>query len=471
MVSGLTDWLDGKLARLAGPEQPARRPARPRRRPALHRLHPDRPRSARRSSRSGSSSCWSAARSSSALMLLVLRHYGYPPLQVHYLGKAATLLLLYAFPVLLLADGRRRLAGSPSRSRGRSPSGARRCTCWPASSTSSRWPGSCVPSASGRAPVGAVTATPRGWRPAVDGRLPARRRPRRDPRPRLRPGRRGAGGARTGRARPSTGRRWRGRVLVALTMVIAGLLVAVTYDQAAAGARAGAGPRGPDRRHRPRVRRQRRAGRPAREAPPQGRPRTRDGAAGGHRRRPGALDDLAAAGAGPRPPCRSPGRACWSPSPTPTPRPTEDPVGARPRRTRRGQVRDGDLQLVVNALWAAGAEAVSINGQRLGPTTAIRFAGRGRARRLPPGHEPLRGERDRRPPHPLAAVPRQPARCRRPGAPSPCRSTCASTSRQEDQLTLPAASTSRAARSARPGARRPGRRPRRPRPTDPTPGG
>jgi uncharacterized protein YlxW (UPF0749 family) len=38
-------------------------------------------------------------------------------------------------------------------------------------------------------------------------------------------------------------------------------------------------------------------------------------------------------------------------------------------------VRDGDLQLVVNALWAAGAEAVSINGQRLGPATAIRFAG------------------------------------------------------------------------------------------------
>ena len=38
-------------------------------------------------------------------------------------------------------------------------------------------------------------------------------------------------------------------------------------------------------------------------------------------------------------------------------------------------MRDGDLQLVVNALWAAGAEAISINGQRLGPTTAIRFAG------------------------------------------------------------------------------------------------
>ncbi len=40
-----------------------------------------------------------------ALALLVLRQYGYPPLQVHYLGKAATLLLLYAFPGLLLADG------------------------------------------------------------------------------------------------------------------------------------------------------------------------------------------------------------------------------------------------------------------------------------------------------------------------------------------------------------------------------
>ena len=47
---------------------------------------------------------------------------------------------------------------------------------------------------------------------------------------------------------------------------------------------------------------------------------------------------------------------------------------ARPRR-RRGRVQDGDLQLVVNALWAAGAEAIGINGQRLGPTTAIRFAG------------------------------------------------------------------------------------------------
>ncbi|HEX2075949.1 MAG TPA: DUF881 domain-containing protein [Geodermatophilus sp.] len=52
-----------------------------------------------------------------------------------------------------------------------------------------------------------------------------------------------------------------------------------------------------------------------------------------------------------------------------------DPVGGAGEEDPRGKVRDGDLQLVVNALWAAGAEAVSINGQRLGPTTAIRFAG------------------------------------------------------------------------------------------------
>ncbi len=39
-----------------------------------------------------------------ALTLPVLRHHGYGPLPVHYLGKAATLCLLYAFPFLLLAD-------------------------------------------------------------------------------------------------------------------------------------------------------------------------------------------------------------------------------------------------------------------------------------------------------------------------------------------------------------------------------
>ncbi|HSP39169.1 MAG TPA: DUF881 domain-containing protein [Frankiaceae bacterium] len=40
-----------------------------------------------------------------------------------------------------------------------------------------------------------------------------------------------------------------------------------------------------------------------------------------------------------------------------------------------GRVADRDLQEVVNALWAAGAEAISVGGVRLSPTTAIRTAG------------------------------------------------------------------------------------------------
>ena len=35
----------------------------------------------------------------------------------------------------------------------------------------------------------------------------------------------------------------------------------------------------------------------------------------------------------------------------------------------------GDLQIIVNGLWGAGAEAIAINGQRLSSTAAIRFAG------------------------------------------------------------------------------------------------
>jgi uncharacterized protein YlxW (UPF0749 family) len=57
------------------------------------------------------------------------------------------------------------------------------------------------------------------------------------------------------------------------------------------------------------------------------------------------------------------------------PKADADPVGGTPEEEAAGRVQDGYLQLVVNALWAAGAEAIGINGQRLGPTTAIRFAG------------------------------------------------------------------------------------------------
>lgn len=40
-----------------------------------------------------------------AFSLPVLQRYGYGPLPVHFLGKAATFCLLYAFPLLLLGDG------------------------------------------------------------------------------------------------------------------------------------------------------------------------------------------------------------------------------------------------------------------------------------------------------------------------------------------------------------------------------
>lgn len=43
--------------------------------------------------------------------------------------------------------------------------------------------------------------------------------------------------------------------------------------------------------------------------------------------------------------------------------------------TQDERVRDGDLQIVVNGLWAAGAEAIAINGHRLTSRTAIRTAG------------------------------------------------------------------------------------------------
>jgi len=41
----------------------------------------------------------------------------------------------------------------------------------------------------------------------------------------------------------------------------------------------------------------------------------------------------------------------------------------------QGRVIARDLQIVVNGLWASGAEAVSVNGQRLTSKAAIRFAG------------------------------------------------------------------------------------------------
>ena len=51
-------------------------------------------------------------------------------------------------------------------------------------------------------------------------------------------------------------------------------------------------------------------------------------------------------------------------------------VDDNPRATTdRQRVLDRDLQILVNGLWASGAEAVSVNGQRLTNLSAIREAG------------------------------------------------------------------------------------------------
>jgi uncharacterized protein YlxW (UPF0749 family) len=179
-------------------------------------------------------------------------------------------------------------------------------------------------------------------------------------------------------AKPSRGGpahpRWRGRTLVALTMAVAGVLAAVTYDQAAASAQG---------------RQEVRAALVAdiqRESDVTDElatqledlraevTTTRDELLAASAVGQEALDDLALAeqGAG-AVPVTGPGLLVTLANADPTA--DGDPVGGDTDEDPRGRVRDGDLQVVVNALWAAGAEAISINGQRLGPTTAIRFAG------------------------------------------------------------------------------------------------
>jgi uncharacterized protein YlxW (UPF0749 family) len=53
----------------------------------------------------------------------------------------------------------------------------------------------------------------------------------------------------------------------------------------------------------------------------------------------------------------------------------DDAPAAGRSSTASGRIRDTDLQRLLNGLWAAGAEAVSVNGQRLTVLTAVRTAG------------------------------------------------------------------------------------------------
>ena len=183
-----------------------------------------------------------------------------------------------------------------------------------------------------------------------------------------------AEGESPGPGRPGWLRRWRGQLLVALTLLLAGLLASITYGQAAAGA----------------------------EGREEARQALRDDIAASSETTDdlvGQLDELtaevtrtreralAASSVGQRAltqlaraeqaagvvPVSGPGMQVTMDNAPPAT--DSDPVGGSAEVAQPGIVQDGDLQLVANALWAAGAEAVSINGQRIGATTAIRQAG------------------------------------------------------------------------------------------------
>ena len=53
----------------------------------------------------------------------------------------------------------------------------------------------------------------------------------------------------------------------------------------------------------------------------------------------------------------------------------DSPAGHGERTRQEGRVYDQDLQRLVNGLWAAGATAIAINGERMTATSAIRSAG------------------------------------------------------------------------------------------------
>lgn len=169
-------------------------------------------------------------------------------------------------------------------------------------------------------------------------------------------------------------RRWRTSLLVGGTMAVAGMLLAITYAQAAATAQGREQIRA---RLAADIRQESAVGDELTTQLEQLRlevSRTREhlleASVVGQR----ALDELARAeqGAG-TVPVSGPGLLVTLANAEPDA--GADPVGGATAEDARDRVQDGDLQVVVNALWAAGAEAVSINGQRLGPTTAIRFAG------------------------------------------------------------------------------------------------
>ena len=361
-LAGLTDYLDGKIARkydLVSRVGPA---ARPGRRPALHRLDPARPRLARDHP-------------------VVARRRAVRPRGVHGRRRAHREAARLARPAgALRRQGRhlqpalrlpaaaarrgRRHAGhaSPSRSAGRSPGGAPRCTGSPASCM----PCSCAsssPPSSGRCrrdPPRTARPAPRRVDDAAHHDARSARSTPATPRPPT------GARRRAGRAPPRCAHPCSSSPRVLIGLLVGRRLLQPHHRQQAPLP-------GPRRPHRPRSRTAAREvdALTAQAATLQGQvtaleaeqlgsdaladpqPRAR-----GHGRR--------------RARCRA--RASRSPSTTRPASGADDAAegGARPQQ---GRVIAKDLQFVTNALWESGAEAVSINGKRLTSTSAIRFAG------------------------------------------------------------------------------------------------
>ena len=104
IAAGLSDWLDGKIARALNQTSRARPATRPGRRPAVHRG--DHIALAVR----GIIPWWLVAvlalreLTVGGALAVLRRRAGFGTLQVSLVGKAATLCLLYAFPLLFLGD-------------------------------------------------------------------------------------------------------------------------------------------------------------------------------------------------------------------------------------------------------------------------------------------------------------------------------------------------------------------------------
>jgi cardiolipin synthase len=104
VVGGATDWLDGKLARLLDQHSRLGELLDP----AVDRLYILAALAAlgiREIVPWWVVACLVSRDLLLAACLPLLRRRGYGPFRVTYIGKAATFLLLYAFPLLLLADG------------------------------------------------------------------------------------------------------------------------------------------------------------------------------------------------------------------------------------------------------------------------------------------------------------------------------------------------------------------------------